>query len=192
MHLAIPMPNHAGVDTAPALNELSGLFAAHDVVFLCLDSREGRWLPTLLGKAQKKRMFPLFLCNAVVLNIAIGFDTWLVMRHGTATNQLGCYFCNDVVAPLNVTQIFNLIVCHPCNVGSAVHGDSARSGCCGWWHCCGIVYVLVHECCLFGRSSGCRLHHGRPSASNQVCVTHCVYQGIPVFLYQSHHYWTVL
>ena len=58
------------------------------------------------------------------MNAALGFDTYLVMRHGvrggsvameteeTTTSQLmsssvpgsqlGCYFCNDVVAPGNV------------------------------------------------------------------------------------------
>ena len=41
------------------------------------------------------------------MNAALGFDTYLVMRHGvrggqtgdTGDTQLGCYFCNDVVAP---------------------------------------------------------------------------------------------
>ena len=40
-------------------------------------------------------------------NAALGFDTYLVMRHGVVDSQsadngdtqLGCYFCNDVVAP---------------------------------------------------------------------------------------------
>jgi ubiquitin-like modifier-activating enzyme ATG7 len=45
--------------------------------------------------------------NKLVLNAALGFDTYVVMRHGvfqedeTATT-LGCYFCNDVVAPADV------------------------------------------------------------------------------------------
>ena len=66
----------------------------------------------------------------LVLNAALGFDSYLVMRHGytgpsnnpeqTATasvaaasssvtklvegSQLGCYFCSDVVAPGNVSR----------------------------------------------------------------------------------------
>ena len=54
----------------------------------------------------------------LALNSALGFDTFLVMRHGAApltsaqpglaippspASRLGCYFCNDVVAPLDVS-----------------------------------------------------------------------------------------
>lgn len=38
--------------------------------------------------------------------MALGFDTFLVMRHGIreSASQLGCYFCSDVVAPTNSTR----------------------------------------------------------------------------------------
>jgi ubiquitin-like modifier-activating enzyme ATG7 len=58
------------------------------------------------------------------MNAALGFDSYLVMRHGVRSSssqppaplsdekpassklpqirQLGCYFCNDVVAPSDV------------------------------------------------------------------------------------------
>lgn len=72
------------------------------------------------------------LCMQITITAALGFDSFLVMRHGTgplsAYNQLtdepvhglssstgnrsltdrdgeqrlGCYFCNDVVAPIDV------------------------------------------------------------------------------------------
>ena len=70
------------------------------MVFLLTDTRESRWLPSLLAVHHRK----------LVINSALGFDSLLVMRHGMAPpsqadpptcNRLGCYFCNDVVAPAN-------------------------------------------------------------------------------------------
>ncbi|ONH69343.1 Ubiquitin-like modifier-activating enzyme ATG7 [Cyberlindnera fabianii] len=89
--LEIPMAGH------PITNEekqradyekLEQLIEEHDAIFLLTDSRETRWLPTVIGNAKKK----------IVINCALGFDSYLVMRHGVEGN-LGCYFCNDVVAP---------------------------------------------------------------------------------------------
>jgi len=51
--------------------------------------------------------------NKICLTIALGFETYLVMRHGLSPTvhnseingaRLGCYFCNDVVAPRNSLQ----------------------------------------------------------------------------------------
>lgn len=116
----IPMPGHT---VSPALiSECKGQFDAiealvkeHDVLFLLTDSRESRWLPTVLGAAHGK----------LVMNSALGFDSYLVMRHGAnggegvadaveavagfksvPGDQLGCYFCNDIVAPGNVSRSF--------------------------------------------------------------------------------------
>jgi len=41
------------------------------------------------------------------MNAALGFDTYLVMRHGARKpspdgSRLGCYYCNDIVAPADV------------------------------------------------------------------------------------------
>ncbi|KAI0721475.1 E1-like protein-activating [Fomitopsis betulina] len=99
--LSIPMPGHpippASVEQTKAdVATLEALFDSHDAVFLLMDSRESRWLPTVLGAAKGK----------IVLNAALGFDTFLVMRHGarareakTTGQRLGCYYCNDIVAP---------------------------------------------------------------------------------------------
>ena len=92
------------------MKKLDKLIQEHDVIFLLLDSREARWLPTILSQVHQK----------ICLTVALGFDTFLVMRHGLSykdhnkesdssminTNKdqgkrLGCYFCNDVVAPRN-------------------------------------------------------------------------------------------
>lgn len=122
--LRIPMPGHrtsAGAESDAALAaaaKLDALVAAADVVFLFTDTRESRWLPTLVCASQ----------NKLVVNAALGFDSYLVMRHGSgpssnraadgggggsndaaqqgsaaagdapAPPRLGCYFCQDVVA----------------------------------------------------------------------------------------------
>jgi hypothetical protein len=99
--MSIPMPGHAvdGADAVAELRRIHGvldeLVQGHDVMFLLLDSREARWLPTLLGRVHQK----------LVINAALGFGTYLVMRHGVGeTPHLGCYFCNDVTAPANSTR----------------------------------------------------------------------------------------
>ena len=99
-HMSVPMAGHAVVDEAAEKAEyetLKQLVDEHDVICQLMDSRESRWLPTVMGKATGK----------IVLNAALGFDTFVVMRHGIANPQdrnmeLGCYFCNDVVAPADV------------------------------------------------------------------------------------------
>ena len=99
------MPGHAVGNNPEALESLfsdtqtlENLIKEHDVIFLLTDSRESRWLPTVMAAAHDK----------ICLTIALGFETFLVMRHGLSTTahnsevngeRLGCYFCNDVVAP---------------------------------------------------------------------------------------------
>ncbi|OAC98508.1 hypothetical protein MUCCIDRAFT_157418 [Mucor lusitanicus CBS 277.49] len=94
--LSIPMPGHHAQSSDEQLSQdidkLSQLVSDHDVVFLLTDSRESRWFPTVLAAKY----------NKMVINSALGFDTYLVMRHGARQQQqseLGCYFCNDIVAP---------------------------------------------------------------------------------------------
>nr|VZI34297.1 unnamed protein product [Spirometra erinaceieuropaei] len=133
--LTIPMPGHAisstSISTDPAMQpqvvaarkaceQLDELIRTHDVVFLLLDTREARWLPTMLATYHSK----------IAITAALGFDSYLVMRHGLprspgtspsqssnqqmaleapgdgrlrqlSGSQLGCYFCNDVVGPSN-------------------------------------------------------------------------------------------
>ncbi|KAG6554409.1 hypothetical protein Mapa_004326 [Marchantia paleacea] len=117
--MSIPMPGHtvgpAEVDSVLAdCSRLKELVDEHDIVFLLTDTRESRWLPTLLCAA----------ANKVAINAALGFDSFLVMRHGAGPafieaeipntteeeisvpsyeGRLGCYFCNDIVAPLDST-----------------------------------------------------------------------------------------
>lgn len=120
IQMEIPMPGHP-VSPSEAdgvlqdCERLKELVASHDAIFLLTDTRESRWLPTLLCTNE----------NKIAITAALGYDSYLVMRHGAgpaisceASNvvatmdklstedahgrqRLGCYFCNDVVAPID-------------------------------------------------------------------------------------------
>ena len=102
--MSIPMPGHSVSDELKDsvfkdVNALEALIDEHDAVYLLTDTRESRWLPTVICASKDK------LC----LNAALGFNTYLVMRHGCGVDvdtpvRLGCYFCNDVMAPANSTR----------------------------------------------------------------------------------------
>lgn len=84
VNLSIPMPGHSLGENPEVrqkafedLATLEELVKAHDVVFLLLDSREARWLPTILAHVHEK----------ICLTVALGFDTFLVMRHGLSEKE---------------------------------------------------------------------------------------------------------
>lgn len=100
--MSVPMAGHPITDEAKVkadYDKLRQLIQDHDTIFLLMDTRESRWLPTVMGKSMDK----------IVVNAALGFDTYMVMRHGVRMpsppagapqeEELGCYFCSDVVAP---------------------------------------------------------------------------------------------
>ncbi|XP_056129135.1 ubiquitin-like modifier-activating enzyme ATG7 isoform X2 [Lampris incognitus] len=145
-NMSIPMPGHPVNFSEATLSQaqkdveqLEKLISQHHVVFLLMDTRESRWLPTVIAASQRK----------LVVNAALGFDTFVVMRHGLKKppanqdlpagtdsspscsstssssstpagsipavpasslfsnipgHKLGCYFCNDVVAPGDSTR----------------------------------------------------------------------------------------
>ncbi|XP_052491678.1 ubiquitin-like modifier-activating enzyme ATG7 isoform X2 [Budorcas taxicolor] len=131
-NMSIPMPGHpvnfSSVTLEQArrdVEQLEQLIDGHDVVFLLMDTRESRWLPAVIAASKRK----------LVINAALGFDTFVVMRHGLKKPRhqgagdlcpsypmasadllssslfanipgykLGCYFCNDVVAPGDSTR----------------------------------------------------------------------------------------
>ena len=90
--MAIPMPGHPLAESEydkvkKDTETLDRLIKECDCTFLLTDTRESRWLPTLLATAS----------NSLCISIALGFDTFSVVRSGSC--GLGCYFCNDVIAP---------------------------------------------------------------------------------------------
>jgi ubiquitin-like modifier-activating enzyme ATG7 len=100
--MSVPMAGHPITDESKSRREYStlrDLIEEHDAVFLLMDTRESRWLPTVMAKESGK----------IAMNAALGFDTFVVMRHGIKLEdphkELGCYFCNDVVAPADVSTL---------------------------------------------------------------------------------------
>jgi ubiquitin-like modifier-activating enzyme ATG7 len=70
---------------------LDELIQSHDVVFALTDSREARWLPTVMCSAHDKVGLSCCFCShdphppclfQMLINAALGFDSYLVMRHG--------------------------------------------------------------------------------------------------------------
>jgi ubiquitin-like modifier-activating enzyme ATG7 len=49
-----PIPPPLEAQTKKDVSFLESLFDSHDAVFLLMDSRESRWLPTVMGAAKGK------------------------------------------------------------------------------------------------------------------------------------------
>mmetsp|Transcript_23357 Transcript_23357/g.42937 ORF Transcript_23357/g.42937 Transcript_23357/m.42937 type:complete len:664 (+) Transcript_23357:102-2093(+) len=96
--LDIPMPGHP--QTKPDvlrsnIQKMRELVNNHDVVCMLTDSRESRWLPSLMVAAsQQGEATP-----PLGLTVALGFDSFLVSRQTYRSAEAACYFCNDVTAP---------------------------------------------------------------------------------------------
>jgi ubiquitin-like modifier-activating enzyme ATG7 len=96
--LTVPMPGHKYDDDKKLLKDMELLdqtIREHNAVFLLTDTRESRWLPTLLTSTYS---------NIMCFTCAIGFDTFVAMRHGlfadeNQTPELACYFCADTLEP---------------------------------------------------------------------------------------------
>lgn len=100
VELDIPMPGHPHAKPEvlrASIRKLRELIDSHDVVCMLTDSRESRWLPSLLVSASQTlevdRPPPLGL------TCALGFDSFLVGRQTWRKQAAACYFCNDVTAP---------------------------------------------------------------------------------------------
>lgn len=97
IQMEIPMPGHFVSDKETlkiVVEQFEKLVVEHDVLFLLTDSRESRWLPTVLAKMLSK----------IAITTALGFDEYVVLRHGPLRSKLGCYFCADLTQPTDSTS----------------------------------------------------------------------------------------
>lgn len=91
----IPCPDHIVLDEQKSFDDftmLENLIATSDVVFTLTDDRESRWLPVVLTSMHH---------NKILINVALGFETYLVSRIDTNNKENGCYFCGDIHAVYN-------------------------------------------------------------------------------------------
>ncbi|KAI8807414.1 hypothetical protein BJ742DRAFT_869846 [Cladochytrium replicatum] len=117
---AVGWEKNASGKLGPRISDLAPLMdptqLANTAVDLNLKLMRWRIMPELnLEKIASTKCLMLgagTLGSFIVINAALGFDTFLVMRHGILSDgrtpdaqtnlgnvKLGCYYCNDVVAP---------------------------------------------------------------------------------------------
>nr|XP_057911533.1 ubiquitin-like modifier-activating enzyme ATG7 [Doryrhamphus excisus]XP_057911534.1 ubiquitin-like modifier-activating enzyme ATG7 [Doryrhamphus excisus] len=124
-NMSIPMPGHP-VNFSKAtqsqaekdVEHLEKLISEHDVVFLLMDTRESRWLPTVIAASKRK----------LVINAALGFDTFVVMRHGLKKAQVGQNACSgDASASLSCSSASSSSSSTPAGSAPSVTGSSLFS-----------------------------------------------------------------
>jgi len=68
------------------------LIKCHDIIWCLTDNKESRWTPTVVGLCEKK----------IVVSVGLGVDQYVVtLSNGETLSSGGCFFCNDVVGPVN-------------------------------------------------------------------------------------------
>lgn len=96
----VPMAGHPIAEEAKVRKEfedLKALIESHDAIFLLMDTRESRWLPTVMAKAAGK----------IVINAALGFDTYMVMRHGLRLRRPTIHPEDRQASEVSVEQVSN-------------------------------------------------------------------------------------
>lgn len=64
---------------------IEDLISKHDVIFLALDSREARWLPTVIGSKYGKVAFPPFIISLHPISDGIQCSPWFRQFRGNKT-----------------------------------------------------------------------------------------------------------
>lgn len=91
----IPCPDHSILDEQKSFEDfkmLESLIANNDIIFTLTDDRESRWLPVVITNN-----YP----NKLLINVALGFETYLVSKIDTNNKENGCYFCSDIISVYN-------------------------------------------------------------------------------------------
>ena len=84
-------------DMLKSLQKLEDLVAEHDVLFLLLDSRQARWLPTVLANK----------FNKACITVGLGFDSFVIVRHGVPPQLYNqCKIC---ITQKNMDNVFVVI-----------------------------------------------------------------------------------
>merc|ERR1719491_1224060 len=93
-------PHQKAEGLRKAIQRLQQLIASHDVVCMLTDSRESRWLPSMLvAAAQREEPRDKAQPPPLGFTVALGFDSFLVSRQTYLGSPSACYFCNDMTAP---------------------------------------------------------------------------------------------
>ena len=91
--LRIPMPGHSVGDAVRQnveqdVNQLVQLISEHDAIFLLTDTRESRWLPTMLSAFYGKVCVSQNVVNSHL--IMLFHDSWSSMRLWASTLTWSC------------------------------------------------------------------------------------------------------
>jgi ubiquitin-like modifier-activating enzyme ATG7 len=112
--MSIPLPGHpADLEKIDETHrKLVDLIDSHDVIFMLTDSRESRWLPSLIVAAKQSTRGKDELAQKsppLGISVALGFDSYLIklQSYGDCATA-ACYFCNDVNAPSDSTAFRTL------------------------------------------------------------------------------------
>ncbi|KAF5153472.1 ThiF family protein [Theileria parva strain Muguga] len=95
----IPMIGHTYCDNYlnKQLQNTKAIVASSDVIVLATDSKESRWLPSLISSQMNMRgeKCPL------VVSAGLGFDSFMIVRHSYKEFKGSCYFCSESQAPID-------------------------------------------------------------------------------------------
>ncbi|UKK00717.1 autophagy protein [Theileria orientalis] len=93
INMEIPMPGHQydELHLFELIENTRSIVDSSDVMILTTDTKESRWLPSLLASQRNFNNEPCPL----VISAGLGFDSFMVIRHSYKQFKGACYFCSD-------------------------------------------------------------------------------------------------